>query len=227
MDRALAHPPPWWMTSPKEVMWKAIAADYTPSPKPSHSACAPPEGNSPTPAIRAAAKAKSRLIFSTIARLATGHCFDEPYSTKFRPNADDIITCPCHIVTQGAQAQTAIFTYPCGDIDPPNPIVVIMAPITNDPNRTSYPHASRPTSPNTPTTPRPCLHTKEHVIFRCPLTQTYRDKHLEGIATLREAFRTEENTKQLCLFLRDSQSSLFRPLPKPRPCPEPPRPDPP
>jgi hypothetical protein len=53
--------------TPKDAMWKAIAADHMPSNKPSHVACAPPIGNNPPPpAVAAAIGAQSRLIFSTI-----------------------------------------------------------------------------------------------------------------------------------------------------------------
>jgi hypothetical protein len=75
-----------------------IRANYTPSTHPSHSACAPLEGNKPAPAIRAAIKARHRLVFTTIPRLATGHCFDATYSDRFWARADDYTTCPCELI---------------------------------------------------------------------------------------------------------------------------------
>jgi len=81
--------------TPKERMWARICMDYTPSTHPSHAACAPPEGNKPTPAIWAAVKARHRLIFTTIPWLATGHCFDATYSERFRTGADNYTICPC------------------------------------------------------------------------------------------------------------------------------------
>ena len=95
MERITGQAAPWWMITPKEAMWRAVAADYMPSDKPSHAACVPPAGNSPAPTIIAGSRCKSRLITSTLSRLATGHCFDAPYSIHFCPNADDPLTCPC------------------------------------------------------------------------------------------------------------------------------------
>jgi hypothetical protein len=155
-------------THPKTAMWDAICADYIPSDKPSHVACAPPNGNKPPPAIIAAAASNSRLISSTIFRLATGHCFDEPYSTRFRPGAADVTLCPC----------------------------------------------------SSPETPIP--HTKEHVIFSCPITRPYYRATLRGLYSLRVIFRTVEDTARLCHFLEVSNCSILRPLPKPVPRPDPP-----
>jgi hypothetical protein len=214
---------PWWMTKPRDTMWKAIKADYVPSRKSSHSACALPDGNSPAPALLAASKSKSRLLFSTINRLATGHCFDAPYSTRFRPTADDTLTCPCETLARGADDQVIIFTYPRSDLDPPNPVVAISPPEEPSPNQTIPPHTGRgsPRSTHSPEPPRRVLHTKEHIIFSCPLTQSHHNKHLEGITSLRDAFSSVDSAARLCEFLKDSQASILRPLPK-VPCPDPP-----
>jgi len=69
---------------PKAAMWARIQWDYTPSTHPSHIACAPPDGNKPPPAIRAAIAHCNRLICSTIFRFAVAHCFDADYSNRFR-----------------------------------------------------------------------------------------------------------------------------------------------
>src|SRR5216683_6081950 len=106
---------PWWMIKPWDTMWKAIKADYVPSHKSSHSACAPPNGNSPTPTLLAASKSKSRLLFSTITCLATGHCFDASYSIHFCPTMDNTLTCPCETLARGADDHAIIFTYPHSD----------------------------------------------------------------------------------------------------------------
>jgi len=81
--------------NPKATMWGKIHADYQPNPRPSFIACDPPSDNIPPPAIRAAAKCKSRLISSTIFRWATNHSFDANYSDCFRQGADDPTLCPC------------------------------------------------------------------------------------------------------------------------------------
>jgi hypothetical protein len=80
---------------PRATMWGKIHADYQPNPRPSFIACDPPSDNIPPPAIRAAAKCKSRLISSTIFRWATNHSFDANYSDRFRQGADDPTLCPC------------------------------------------------------------------------------------------------------------------------------------
>jgi hypothetical protein len=72
--------------TPKERMWAKICTDYTPSTHLSHATCAPPEGNKPAPAIWAVIKARHCLIFTTIPRLATSHCFDTTYSDRFWPS---------------------------------------------------------------------------------------------------------------------------------------------
>lgn len=80
--------------SPRELMWRTIKDDYTPILHPSAQACQPPDNSKPVAAIRGALKTHSRIITSTITRIATGHCFDTHYSQRFRPQADDIINCP-------------------------------------------------------------------------------------------------------------------------------------
>jgi hypothetical protein len=80
--------------TPKEHMWAKIHTDYTLFTHPSHAACTPLKGNKPAPAIWVAIKARHRLIFTTIPRLATGHCFDANYSDHFWPGADNHTTCP-------------------------------------------------------------------------------------------------------------------------------------
>src|SRR6267154_2192366 len=128
------------------------------------------------PAIQAAISANSRLLTSTIFRLATGHCFDATYSTRFQPHADDHLICPCEFI----------------------------------------PH------PNPNIRPRQIRHTKEHVLFRCLATRHHRQSHLATPHSLTSIFDSVEATSQLCAFLRASNSSLLRPLPKPVPRPDPP-----
>ena len=50
----------------------------------------------PLPAISSESQQKvhSRIITSTIIRIATGHCFDANYSQRFRPRSEDVLTCP-------------------------------------------------------------------------------------------------------------------------------------
>jgi hypothetical protein len=76
-------------------MWQKIKDEYTPIPHTSALACQTPDNGKPVTAIRGAIKTHSRLITSTIFRIATGHCFDTHYSQRFRPGAEDILTCPC------------------------------------------------------------------------------------------------------------------------------------
>jgi len=79
----------------KQAMWTRLATDYTPSNKPSHIACHPPDGNKPTPAIHTAVGTQSWLVTSTIFHLATNRCFDTDHSDRFCPMAGDITICPC------------------------------------------------------------------------------------------------------------------------------------
>jgi hypothetical protein len=83
------------LLTPSQAMWQTIHQDYRPNPHPAYIACTPPHNPIPPPAIRAAAASRNRLASATIFRWATGHSFDAAYSLRFRPNADDIITCPC------------------------------------------------------------------------------------------------------------------------------------
>ena len=81
-------------TSPRELMWRKIKEEYIPLDHPSALACQTPDNGKPVAAIRGALKTHSRVITSTIIRIATGHCFDANYSQRFRPRSDDILTCP-------------------------------------------------------------------------------------------------------------------------------------
>jgi hypothetical protein len=81
--------------SPHELMWQHIKADYIPSTHPSALACQPPDNGKPVAAIRGALKTHSRIITSSVIRIATGHCFDAHYSQRFRSGADDTLLCPC------------------------------------------------------------------------------------------------------------------------------------
>ena len=75
-------------------MWRNIKEEYSPIHHPSALACQTPDNGKPVAAIRGALKTHSRLITSTIICIATGHCFDAHYSQHFRPQSDDILTCP-------------------------------------------------------------------------------------------------------------------------------------
>ena len=86
------HPPP--TLSPRELMWCKIKEDYTPIDHPSALACQIPDNGKPVAAVRGTLKCHSRIITSTIFRIATGHCFDANYSQRFRPHSNDITTCP-------------------------------------------------------------------------------------------------------------------------------------
>ena len=154
-------------------MWKAIAADHIPSNHPSHAACTQPEGSSPPPTIITAVASCSRLVTSTIFRIATGHCFDATYLERFRAQANDYTICPCEHIPR---------------------------------RNTSYP-------------PRRFMHTKEHVIFRCVITQPFRSRLLHGISSLCAAFRSIATATKLCEFLEDSKCSILCPIPVPRPDP--------
>ena len=83
-------PPP----TPRELMWQNIKEEYNPFNHPSAIACQIPDNGKPVTAIQGALKTHSRIITSTIFRIATGHCFDATYSQRFRPQADDILSCP-------------------------------------------------------------------------------------------------------------------------------------
>jgi hypothetical protein len=75
---------------PRDSMWQKIKDEYVPIHHPSALACQIPDNGKPVAAIRGALKTHSRLITSTIIRIATGHCFDAHYSQRFRPQSDDI-----------------------------------------------------------------------------------------------------------------------------------------
>jgi hypothetical protein len=75
-------------------MWQKIKDEYIPIHHDSALACQTPDNGKPVAAIRGALKSHSRLITSTIIRIATGHCFDTSYSQRFRPQSDDILNCP-------------------------------------------------------------------------------------------------------------------------------------
>ena len=80
--------------SPRELMWKNIKEDYVPFNHPSAIACQIPDNGQPVAAIRGALKSHSRVVTSSIIRIATGHCFDANYSQRFRPQSNDPLTCP-------------------------------------------------------------------------------------------------------------------------------------
>jgi hypothetical protein len=73
-------------------------------------------------------------------------------------------------------------------------------------------------------TRRPChaRHTRAHVIFHCPITQPQRLIHLYRLTSLHQIFRSKDDTLRLCAFLRDTSSTLLRPLPILRPGHDPP-----
>jgi hypothetical protein len=77
-------------------MWAHIQQDYTPSNRPSHIACTPPDSNKPPPAIRAAITHRNRLISSTIFHFAVAHCFNADYSNCFQRRANDTTECLCN-----------------------------------------------------------------------------------------------------------------------------------
>ena len=75
-------------------MWQNIKNEYVPIVHPAALACQTPDNGKPVAAIRGAVKAHSRLVTSSIIRIATGHCFDATYSQRFRPSANDTLLCP-------------------------------------------------------------------------------------------------------------------------------------
>ena len=80
--------------SPREQMWQNVKNEYVPIIHPAALACQIPDNGKPVAAIRGAVKAHSRLVTSSIIRIATGHCFDATYSQRFRPGANDTLNCP-------------------------------------------------------------------------------------------------------------------------------------
>ena len=89
------NPSPSPSLSPRDLMWQQIKDEYTPIHHASALACQTPDNGKPVAAVRGAIKTHSRLITSTMFRIATGHCFDARYSQRFRPDSDDILICPC------------------------------------------------------------------------------------------------------------------------------------
>ena len=160
------QPPPPLPLSPREQMWQNVKDEYVPIIHPAALACQTPDNGKPVAAIRGAVKAHSRLVTSSIIRIATGHCFDAAYSQRFRPNANDILTCP-------------------------------------------HTHS------------RPHLHTRHHILFQCAKYAAERRKHLPRPWRLTSILQSEDASEKLGLFLKASNSSLLRPLPKPLPTPSP------
>jgi hypothetical protein len=83
------------------------------------------------------------------------------------------------------------------------------------------------------TQPRLYRHTRAHRLFRCREIRAIHMKHLGGVSTsLRHILQSAEMTSRLCALLKESNSSLLRPLtedrrdPRPRSAPDP-SPDPP
>ena len=150
-------PPP--SLSPREQMWQNVKTEYVPIIHPAALACQTPDNGKPVAAIRGAVKAHSRLVTSSIIRIATGHCFDATYSQRFRPNANDTLTCP---------------------------------------------HAHS----------RPHLHTRHHILFQCAYYARERRTHLPRPWRLNTILQSEDATEKLGLFLKASNCSLLRPLPK-------------
>jgi hypothetical protein len=148
---------------PKEVIWRCICADYTPSNHPSTIACIPPDGNKLPPTMQVAASCKDRAISCTIPRLIMNHYFGADYSAHFRPNAGNNLYCPCEccLCCQGRH-----------------------------------------------------LHTKIHVLFDCEDTLPFHQKHFRchNLTMWESLFMSKEATTHLCNFLRDSNSTLLRPL---------------
>jgi len=105
LDRVLTDYPQPSDLTPKQVMWRHISTDYSPSPRRSHIACTPPVGNRPPPAICAAIRSHNCQLTSAIFQFATGHMFDADYSDRFRPNAPDNCICPCELTPRNLPHQ--------------------------------------------------------------------------------------------------------------------------
>ena len=148
--------------SPRELMWRKIKEEYVPIDHPSALACQTPDNGKPVTAIRGVLKSHSRIITSTIIRIATGHCFDANYSQRFRPRSNNILTCP-HI------------------------------------------HS------------RPHLHSRHHIIFQCSQYANERRRFLPRPWRLSVILQSEDASEKLGLFLKDSDSTLLRPIPLPTP----------
>ena len=143
-------------------MWRKIKEEYIPIDHPSALACQTPDNGKPVAAIRGALKSHSRIITSTIIRIATGHCFDANYSQRFRPRSDDTLTCP-------------------------------------------HTHS------------RPHLHTRHHIIFQCSQYANERRRFIPRPWRLPVILQSEDASEKLGLFLKNSDSSLLRPIPLPTP----------
>jgi hypothetical protein len=97
LDSVLTDYPQPSDLTPKQVMWRHISTDYSPSPRRSHIAYTPPVGNRPPPAICAAIRSHNRRLTSAIFQFATGHMFNADYSDRFHPNTLDNHICPCKL----------------------------------------------------------------------------------------------------------------------------------
>jgi len=80
-------------------------------------------------------------------------------------------------------------------------------PGTNDPTECPC-NSAHPLHPHA----IPRCHTRQHVIFHCPLATTACAHHLQGLSSLAMILHLEEATAALCRFLEESNSSLLRPL---------------
>ena len=150
--------------SPREQMWLNVKNEYVPITHPAALACQTPDNGKPVAAIRGAVKAHSRLVTSSIIRIATGHCFDATYSQRFRPSANDPLFCP---------------------------------------------HAHS----------RPHLHTRHHILFQCATYARERRRILPRPWRLTTILQSEDATEKLGRFLKASDCSILRPLPKLAPSP--------
>ena len=140
-------------------MWQNVKNEYVPIIHPAALACQTPDNGKPVAAIRGAVKAHSRLVTSSIIRIATGHCFDASYSQRFRPGANDTLFCP---------------------------------------------HAHS----------RPHLHTRNHILFQCVHYARERRRFLPRPWRLTSILQSEDAAENLGLFLKASNCSILRPLPK-------------
>ena len=152
--------------SPRKQMWQNVKNEYVPIIHPAALACQTPDNGKPVAAIRGAVKAHSRLVTSSIIRIATGHCFDATYSQHFCPIANDPLFCP-------------------------------------------HTHS------------RPHLHTRHHILFQCANYAKERRKHLPRPWRLTSILQSEDAAEKLGLFLKASNCSILRPLPKLAPSPTP------
>ena len=69
----------------------------------------------------------------------------------------------------------------------------------------------------------PQRHTRRHVILRCPIPTLHRTRYISALVTsVAHILRSEDHTCLLCSFLRESRSTLLKPLPVLRPGRDPP-----